>query len=155
MRILCFAGVFSSIVPLHAELIKSTGKAILFFRIEMIRNFYGLGILLLIFPYGLNGLAWGTVSLSIFNYIICSYPSWRSVNYGLREHLEDLLPNFIGGVIPTVLAVYILSNVTLHPFVILLMKSIIILAGFIIFVYIFRRRYFCDVWELVMAQHHK
>ena len=152
LRTLCFAGVFTCIFPLHSNLTKSLGDSKLFFRIEMVKKVYILIMLVMVYRLGLQVLAWGMVSVSIFDYLVSSWPSRRYIDYRFRQHMEDLFPTIFACALPTALVCQIVWVQTWNPLLVMVLKSFLILSSFSLFVWTFRKSYFRDIWEILQIQ---
>ena len=152
LRILCLAGVFTCIFPLHSNLTMALGDSKLFFRIEMIKKVYILLMLAVVYRFGLQALAWGMVSVSVFDYVASSWPSRKYIDYHIRQHLVDLLPTLIACALPMTIVFQIDWSPAWHPVLVMSSKSVIILSGFSLFVCVFRKSYFRDIWYIVDTQ---
>ena len=113
--------------PLHTanlNAIKAVGRSDIFLRIEVIKKIFGISILLLSLPFGIMGMAWSLLVMSIAAVYINSVPTKRLIDYGFMEQIRDILPSFVRSIIMGVCIypLYLLS----FPIGVVLMLQIII-----------------------------
>ncbi|WP_321283950.1 lipopolysaccharide biosynthesis protein [uncultured Vibrio sp.] len=148
LKISCLGGVLYSVIPLHIVLIKALGNSQLLLRIAVVRDSYLLIAVLVSSFFGLQALAWAVVSASFFSYILCSWPSKKSIDYRLKNHLEDVLPTVILCAFSAIILSAVEWNAGLSPVSIMLIKALVIVLGFASGAYVFREKYFHELWEL-------
>ena len=147
LQIFALAGVFSSIFPLHSTLTMATGNSGLFFKVEMLKKIYIVVMLLVLFQFGLVALAWGMVSVSVFDYLASSWPSRNVIDYRLRQHLEDLLPTLAVCTVSTSCALLLPWPSAWHLLLIIAGKAAIICGSTVSAAFLLRRSYFPDIWD--------
>ncbi len=149
LKILCIAGVFSSIFPLHSNMTMALGNSKLFFRVEMIKKIYIILALACVYRFGMNAFAWGMVSVSIFDYFASSWPTRKALGYTVITHAEDVLPTLLAGVIPVGLLSLVHWSGGLAPIVVICLKALFIGLFIMIAIVAFRKTWFKDVWEVL------
>lgn len=148
LQIFALAGVFASVFPLHSTLTMATGNSGLFLKVEMLKKLYIVVMLLALFQFGLVALAWGMVSVSVFDYVLSSWPSRNTIAYRLRQHLEDLLPTLAVCAVSTSCALLLPWPSAWHPLLIIGGKAAIICGSTITAAFLLRRSYFQEVWDI-------
>ncbi len=147
LQILSMAGVFASIFPLHSTVIQALGNSKLFLKVELIKKVYILLMLACVYRFGLEALAWGAVSVSLFDYMASSWPNRKALDYTFRTHLEDLLPTLLACAIPMVCVMLMTWPVT-YPLLLTMTLKASVICGFVGLMFvIFRKTYFKDVWS--------
>ncbi|WP_423818720.1 lipopolysaccharide biosynthesis protein [Salinimicrobium sp. TIG7-5_MAKvit] len=94
-QILCLGGL---LLPLHSynlSLLNIYGRSDLFLKLEIVKKILILFSLLLIIPFGIYGLLWGQVVLSVLAFVINAYYTQRFITYPLRSQLLDVFPIYL------------------------------------------------------------
>jgi teichuronic acid exporter len=92
LQLLCVANLLYPFHALHLNVLKAQGRSDRFFRLEVIKR--GLIVVLIIVTYrwGVAGLIWGQVVMSVLGYYINSYYTRQMIGYSLPEQAADLVP---------------------------------------------------------------
>ncbi|MEE9437604.1 MAG: lipopolysaccharide biosynthesis protein [Saprospiraceae bacterium] len=80
------------ILAFNLEILIVKGRADLFLRAEVIKKIIIAGVLLISFQYGILGLIYGSVVVSIIALFTNTYFSNQVINYSLPKQLLDILP---------------------------------------------------------------
>ena len=91
-QILCLSGIM---YPLHAynlNILKVKGRSDLFLKLEIIKKTIVTVGLIIAIPYGIYGLMWMQVSLSLLSFFINTSFSGKMINYPVLEQLKDIVP---------------------------------------------------------------
>ncbi|MGI0107083.1 lipopolysaccharide biosynthesis protein [Salinimicrobium sp. WS361] len=94
-QILCLGGL---LLPLHSynlSLLNIYGRSDLFLKLEFIKKILIVGSIFLIIPFGIYGLLWGQVVLSIIAYFVNAYYTQKFISYPLSTQLLDVLPIYL------------------------------------------------------------
>jgi len=95
LQIFCIS--FAS-MPFHSanlQTINALGRSDIFFRLEIIKKILGVFIIFLGMPFGVFGLAWGSVGSSFIAVFINSYPNGKLINYKCLEQVKDIFHNLL------------------------------------------------------------
>lgn len=151
LKILCLGGVFASIFPLHSEMVKALGKSDLFFRIEMLKKAAIVLVVFAIYRYGITALAWGAVLISVTDYAISAFPNVKLIGYSWRMQVQDILPTVLLCGISASCVMLIRWGALGAPITVIVAKTALLslLLGGGLFV--FRKVFFSDVWELALS----
>ncbi|SOC80345.1 Membrane protein involved in the export of O-antigen and teichoic acid [Salinimicrobium sediminis] len=102
-QILCLGGL---LLPLHSynlTLLNIYGRSDLFLKLEIVKKILIVVSLLLIIPFGIYGLLWGQVVLSLVAFFINAYYTQIFITYPLSSQLRDVFPvyfiTFLGAAI--------------------------------------------------------
>lgn len=90
--IFCVAGAVNVLDSIHLNALMALGRSDLFFRLEMIKKFLIILVIVLTYHYGIRGLVWGQACTAVLCYFINAYYSVRLFSYSWREQFLDLLP---------------------------------------------------------------
>jgi teichuronic acid exporter len=92
LQLLCVAGLLYPFQSLHLNVLKAQGRSDLFFLLEIIKKVLVVVLIAATCRWGVTGLIWGQVIMSVLGYYINSYYTSRLLHYRLREQLADLGP---------------------------------------------------------------
>lgn len=149
LKILCLAGVFASVFPLHSNMTMALGRSKLFFRIEMLKKIYIIAMLAVVYRFGLNALAWGMVSVSIFDYAASSWPNREALGYSLMDHADDILPILFLCALPTAAIAWLDWGSEMHLILAIALKTLFLSIFIFCGIFLFRKKWFFEVWQVI------
>jgi len=91
-QILVMPAILYPIQAFNMEIVIVKGKSNLFLKAQIINKIFLVIAVLLTFPYGILGLLYGSVVVSILAVIINIYYAAPLIDYGYKEQFLDLLP---------------------------------------------------------------
>lgn len=148
LSILAIGGLLYPMHALNLQALLAHGGSARFFRIEVIKKLMGVGFVLVGTIYGVEGLAWAQVVLSVVAFHFNAAPMGQRVGYGTTAQIRDL-GQFV---IPTLLmstVVLLIVHLVLWPVMIL---PLAVLSGGITYIlacYMLKVRAFADALDLV------
>lgn len=93
-RILIFAGIIAPLQPYLLNICKVKGRSDLVLKLSIVEYiFISIGLLLII-PYGINGLLWSLVGANLAKLIIAMYFAGRLIKYTVWSQVQDLKDGF-------------------------------------------------------------
>jgi teichuronic acid exporter len=92
LQLLCLAGLLYPFQALHLNVLMARGRSDLFFRLEVIKKILIVMLIALTYRWGVTGMLWGQVAMSVLGYYINSYYTTRLIGYRLGEQFADLAP---------------------------------------------------------------
>ena len=127
IQIGCFSFAFWPIHTTNLSAINAIGRSDIFLKLEIIKKFYGLGVLIVaiwLFRSPI-GIAMSAAIVAPLGSFVNAYPNKKLLNYGFGEQMKDFLPSFVLAVVMGV-AVYALSfALDIHPLLQLLVLAIV------------------------------
>lgn len=90
LQILCIVGAFYPLHAINLDVLKVKGRSDLFLKLEVIKQFLNVLMIVICFRWGVYGLVWGSVALNVVCYYINTFYSKKMISYGMREQLKDL-----------------------------------------------------------------
>lgn len=95
LQIFCVVFLFNPMQIATIQPIKAMGNAKLYLECEIIRKVVGFSVILLVMNCGVIAIAFASLGLSIFNWIVNSVSAAMTYHYSLLEQLKDFVMNFI------------------------------------------------------------
>lgn len=95
LRVFCITYLFYPIHTANLNAIKALGRSDLFLKLEILKKFVGLSILLISMHFGVKAMALSTLISSFLSQVINAWPNKKLLNYSYLDQLIDILPNVI------------------------------------------------------------
>lgn len=83
------------LLPVHAfnlEIVNVKGRSDLFLKAEVAKKIILLIVIAIAFQFGIYGLLYGSVVVSIFSLVVNIFYAAPQIDYGFKEQMSDLLP---------------------------------------------------------------
>lgn len=94
-QILCITGVLYPIHAYNLNILQVKGRSDLFLRLEIIKKFLTVLLIVISIRFGILGLIWGKVATSVIALFINCHYSGKFLNYGVWKQFGDLLPGVL------------------------------------------------------------
>jgi O-antigen/teichoic acid export membrane protein len=91
-QILCLEGILYPLHVYNLNILKVKGRSDLFLRLEIIKKVLITGGLVVAIPFGIYGLLWMQLALSLIAFFINTYYSGKMIAYPVGEQLKDIIP---------------------------------------------------------------
>ncbi len=91
-QILCFGGVLYPIHSYNLHILNVKGRSDLFLKLEIFKKIMVVIVILISFQFGIYGLLYSTIIISILAFFINTHYSGKFLNYPAFEQSKDLLP---------------------------------------------------------------
>jgi teichuronic acid exporter len=92
LQLLCIVGLLYPLGTINLHLLSAQGRSDLTLRLELIKKFVAVLMLMFGIAWGILGIAIGQVCTSIFGYYINCFYTGRLIGYSFVEQVKDLLP---------------------------------------------------------------
>ena len=128
LSIFCITYMFWPIHTANLNAIKAMGRSDIFLKLEIIKKFVGLVVLLSVMRYGVMAMAYSLLVTSVLSQIINSSPNKKLLGYGYLEQLKDILPNIIMAILMGVCVYFIpiIFNSVLFTLIVQVILGIVI-----------------------------
>lgn len=109
-QILCANGILYPLHSYNLQILNVKGRSDLFLKLEILKKIMAAIVIFISFSYGIYGLLYGSVILSILSFFINTHYSGKFLNYSAWEQTLDILPSIIFSIIIGY-GLYIFDNV--------------------------------------------
>jgi len=92
LQLLSIVGLLYPLGTINLHLLSAQGRSDLTLRLELIKKFVAVVLLLCGLPWGILGIAVGQVCSSIIGYYINCFYTGRLIGYSFVQQVKDLLP---------------------------------------------------------------
>jgi teichuronic acid exporter len=96
-QILCFNGVLYPIHSYNLNVLNLKGRSDLYLKLEIFKKIATVAILLIALNFGIYGLLYGSVLLSVFSFFVNTHYSGKFLNYSAFEQIKDIVPYILFG----------------------------------------------------------
>ncbi|MGO4292720.1 lipopolysaccharide biosynthesis protein [Chitinophaga sp. RAB17] len=94
-RILCVSAALYPLQVYNLNILYVKGRSDLFLRLEIIKKIIiALGILCSL-PFGIYGLLYVQIVISVISFYINTFYSGRMIDYSIKEQVRDIIPTFV------------------------------------------------------------
>lgn len=124
LQIACLAFLFRPVQVINSCLIKASGRSGLLLKLDVIKKFIGLILLIASIPFGIEAIAWSLVWTNIIATIINIYPNLKIINYGYKEQFMDILDSLVISVVMGI-TIYALIKIKINDITILILQLIV------------------------------
>lgn len=129
LQIFCISYLFWSIHTANLNAIKAMGRSDLFLKLEVIKKFMGMILLLITMNISVMAMAYSLLISGLISQVINSWPNRYLLKYSYIDQIKDILPNIVMALIMGGF-VYFISYLNLPILVSLVVQ---ILSGGIIY----------------------
>lgn len=147
LQILSITGIFYPINVLLITSIKSIGRSDLFLKVEIIKKTIIMGALLIACQISIEAMAVSLIFTGAIAYFFNARFTVPLINYKWKFQFVDIFPTWIIFTLSGIIVFVIKDFVFINAVFTMIVRTLIytITAG--IFVWIFRTKYFNDIWE--------
>lgn len=128
LQIFCISYLFWPIHTANLNAIKAMGRSDLFLKLEVIKKFMGMILLLITMNISVMAMAYSLLISGLISQVINSWPNRYLLKYSYIDQIKDILPNIVMALIMGVF-VYFINYLNLSVLVSLMVQ--IILGGII------------------------
>lgn len=128
LQIFCISYLFWPIHTANLNAIKAMGRSDLFLKLEVIKKFIGMILLLITMNISVMAMAYSLLISGLISQVINSWPNRYLLKYSYIDQIKDILPNILMSLIMGVF-VYFISY--LHLSVLVSLTIQILLGGII------------------------
>lgn len=92
LQILCLAGSFWPLHVINLSVLMALGHSNLFFRLQLVKQVLGIGLLCVGALFGVRGIAWSSVAFGACAFPVNAFYTKRFLGYGVVEQTIDFAP---------------------------------------------------------------
>ena len=92
LQLLCVVGLLHPLSSINLNVLSAQGRSDLTLRLELIKKFVSIVLLVLGWPWGVIGIVIGQVVSAVIAYYINCYYTARLIDYSVAKQVKDLLP---------------------------------------------------------------
>lgn len=124
VQISCITLAFYPIHTANLQAINAMGRSDIFLRLEIIKKFIGLGLLIVAIPFGVYVMVWFKALSSLISTVINAHPNKKLLGYSYLEQVKDLLPSVLSSAVMGIL-VWSVDLLNLNTIITILLQIIL------------------------------
>lgn len=99
LQVLCLAGLLWPLHVINLNVLTAQGHSRLFFRLTLIKQAIGIGLLVIGTAYGVLGIAWSQVAYGVVAFAINAHYTKVHLKYGLWQQTRDVAPTLASSIV--------------------------------------------------------
>lgn len=99
LRIICVYFLFFPLNSINFMILEINGKGTTYLKLKAINIAVGLGLLMILIPFGLSAVCLGMGACGFISFAINAHISGKSINLGFTRQLKLLLPTLISALV--------------------------------------------------------
>lgn len=124
-QLLCLAGLLYPLQVLNLNMMMVKGRSDLFFRLSIIRKVLIIVNIAITYRWGITGLIYGQIAVSIIGYYLNSYYSGLLIQYLIREQIRDIFPSLVLSIITGFCVIVAGEFINLHDIYQLIVQGLV------------------------------
>jgi len=131
-KIVALAGILVPIHSFNINVFRIYGRTDVLLKLSIIKNSLALLSIFVGIYFGIIGLLWASVIISIISLFINSYSSQEMIGYSTTRQLKDMLPTVLTGMFSYVVSSFLLKQIAgLHNVVLVITGAFLFLLLFL------------------------
>lgn len=148
LQIICISCALLPLQTANVQAINAVGRSDITLKLSVIKKSFGLVMIIAFTRISVEAMAWAGVATGVFSLLVNAFPNRKLIDYGLKEQLRDIVPNWLLSAAMLVLVRLVhLAGLSLIPELI-----VMVLVGVVSYVamsVIFRVESFTYIWKML------
>lgn len=137
-KIMCFAGIFYPLHSFNLNVLKVYGRSDWFLKAEFINKIIAVGLIAISLFFGIYGLVWSSVAISITTLVINIHYTNKLIDYPIFQQLFDLRFTIVISAIVYVISYLFITMVDLNQIYQVAFTFLIGTLCYVILTYLFK-----------------
>ena len=137
-RIMCLAGMVSSISVMNLNVIKGMGKGKSFLFAKLTNRVLGIVIIIIGSMWGMYGIIWSLVFVSYLELIIYTVINKKLIGYGFFAQIKDVYMNIVITLFPSISIWYISEYVIMNEYLLLIIQLLLFIGLYLLLSKLFK-----------------
>lgn len=150
LKIFSITYAFWPIITINLQPIRALGKSKLLIKLELLKRFIGLAIIIGTIPFGVQWVAVGALIERLVEVFINAYPNGKLINYPIYEQIKDISPSILLSLLMG-LAIFPIGFLSLSNFWLLSLQIILGLLIYIILSLITKNKSLAYIFNLIKS----
>lgn len=156
LQLLCLAGMLLPLQAFNLSVIKSSGRSDLYLLLEVLKKIMVVITIAITWRWGVIGIIYGRVVLSVLSYILNSYFTRYLINYPIEDQLKDIIPALLLALIMGFVLYYMpVAILPANVLLVLVLKIIIGVIAYILLSYLFKVPLFFELAHFIKLKLRK
>ena len=149
-KIMCLAGMVSSLTAMNLNVIKGLGKGKLFLFAKLINRVIGISVIIIGASRGIYGIIWSMVIVSYIEFFIYTLINKKLVGYGFLPQIRDVLKNVLVTTMSSMPTFLIGKYVIMQEYLIMIFQLFVFIVVYLLTSWMFRVEAFKTYKNIVL-----
>lgn len=148
LQIVCINCALQPLQTANVQAINAVGRSDITLKLNIIKKSFGILLVAIFTRISVEAMAWAGVATGVFSLVVNVFPNRKLIDYGLKEQLRDIVPNWLLSVAMLVLVrlVHLAGLGTVPELIIMVLVGVV---SYVVMSVIFRVESFTYIWKLL------
>lgn len=148
LQILCINCALIPLQTANLQAINAMGRSDITLKLNVIKKCVGFLMVLIFARISVEAMAWAGVVSSVFSLCVNVFPNRKLIDYGMKEQLRDVVPNWLlSGAMLVLVRLVHLAELGLIPELIVMV--LVGAVAYVVLSVIFRVESFTYIWKML------
>lgn len=148
LQILCINCAMIPLQTANLQAINAVGRSDITLKLNIAKKSVGIVLVLIFAPISVEAMAWAGVASAFFALCVNSAPNKKLIDYGIKEQLFDVVPNWLLSVL-MMLLVRLVSVLNLPVILELITMVLVGIVSYVAMSVLFRVESFFYIWNML------
>lgn len=148
LQILCINCALMPLQTANLQAINAMGRSDISLKLNMIKKSFGILMVVLFIPISVEAVAWAGVASGLFALCMNVYPNRKLIDYGMKEQLRDVVPNWLlsAAMLVLVRLVHLLGLSVILELIVMVLVGVV---SYVAMSVLFRVESFNYIWKML------
>lgn len=148
LQILCINCALMPLQTANLQAINAMGRSDISLKLNMIKKSFGILMVVLFIPISVEAVAWAGVASGLFALCMNVYPNRKLIDYGMKEQLRDVVPNWLlsAAMLVLVRLVHLLGLSVIPELIVMVLVGVV---SYVAMSVLFRVESFNYIWKML------
>ncbi len=148
LQIICISCALLPLQTANVQAINAVGRSDITLKLSIIKKSFGLVMIVVFTRISVKAMALAGVATGVFSLLVNVFPNRKLIDYGLKEQLRDVVPNWLLSLAMLVLVrlVHLLGLSVIPELIVMVLVGVV---SYVAMSVIFRVESFTYIWKLL------
>lgn len=148
LQIICINCALTPLQTANLQAINAMGRSDISLKLSILKKSFGLIMIIVFARISVEAMAWAGVATGVFSLIVNVFPNRKLIDYGLKEQLRDVIPNWLlsAGMLVFVRAAALLDLALIPELIVMVAVGAV---SYIALSVLFRVESFTYIWKML------
>lgn len=151
LQILCLNCALMPLQTANLQAINALGRSDISLKLNIIKKCFGFLMVLVFAGISVEAMAWAGVGTGVFSLLVNAFPNRKLIDYGLKEQIRDVVPNWLisGAMVVLVRMVDLLGLPIVSELITMVAVGVV---SYVLLAVVFRVESFTYIWKQIKPQ---
>jgi len=148
LQIICISCALLPLQTANVQAINAVGRSDITLKLSIIKKSFGLVMIVVFTRISVKAMALAGVATGVFSLLVNVFPNRKLIDYGLKEQLRDVVPNWLlsAAMLVLVRLVHLLGLSVIPELIVMVLVGVV---SYVAMSVIFRVESFTYIWKLL------